>query len=77
MEFLDGMAEKLLPIEVSFLWRPQLRDPSDEMVLEAAANGSASHLITWNTGDFLPAALRFGIRVATPTEFLQIPTKEA
>lgn len=75
--FLDGMAGKLLPIEISFLWRPQLRDPSDEMVLEAAANGSASHLITWNTRDFLPAAPRFGIRVATPAEFLQTPTKES
>lgn len=71
-----GLAGRLSPIDISFLWRPQLRDPCDEMVLEAAANGSASHLITWNTRDFLPAAPRFGIRVETPTEFLHTPRKE-
>ncbi|HET6520175.1 MAG TPA: hypothetical protein VFG47_10220 [Geminicoccaceae bacterium] len=34
------------PVEVSFLRRPQLADPSDGMVLEAAANGRADWLIT-------------------------------
>jgi hypothetical protein len=29
------------PVSLSFLWRPQLRDPGDEMVLEIAVNGSA------------------------------------
>lgn len=27
------------PVRSRFLWRPQLRDPADEMVLEAAING--------------------------------------
>lgn len=29
------------PVETHFLWRPRLRDPADEMVLEAAVNGRA------------------------------------
>jgi predicted nucleic acid-binding protein len=33
-----AMAE---PVRTHFLWRPQLRDAGDEMVLEAAANGRA------------------------------------
>ena len=35
-----------------FLWRPQLRDPADEMVLEAAINGSADALVTFNDRHF-------------------------
>ena len=41
------------PVETRFLWRPQLHDPADEMVLEAAINGAADAL-----GSFQPAGLR-------------------
>lgn len=71
IDFLDGLAACLQPIEISFLWRPQLRDPCDEMVLEAAANGAASHLVTWNVRDFLPAAHKFGLQVLTPEAYLK------
>ena len=33
--FLDALARIVQPVEVHFLWRPQLRDPADELVLEA------------------------------------------
>jgi len=36
------------PVRGSFLWRPQLRDANDEMVLEAAVNGMADALVTFN-----------------------------
>ena len=29
VEFLDGPAGRLAPVEISYLWRPQLRDASD------------------------------------------------
>ena len=29
------------PVRIHYLWRPQLRDPEDEMVLETAVNGRA------------------------------------
>mgnify|MGYP001179313348 CR=1 FL=1 len=74
--FLDGLANVLLPVEISYLWRPQLRDPNDEMVLETAANRAAGHLLTWNVRDFLPAASRFDVRVVTPPEFLLSLPKE-
>ena len=48
---LCSVAEPVVPW---FLWRPQLRDPADEMVLEAAINGSADALVTFNQRDFGP-----------------------
>jgi predicted nucleic acid-binding protein len=53
------------------MWRPQLADPADELVLEAAANGRASAIVTHNGRDFLPAARDFNIEVITPSVMLQ------
>jgi putative PIN family toxin of toxin-antitoxin system len=62
---LIGMAE---PVETHFLWRPQLRDPNDEMVLEAAVNGRADALVTFNVRDYGTAAAQFGVEVLLPRE---------
>jgi hypothetical protein len=35
-EFLGELAALIEPVGVHFQWRPQSRDPNDEMVLEAA-----------------------------------------
>ena len=48
--FLDAFAGFCSPVEIHFSWRPQLNDAGDEMVLEAAVNGHADALITFNTG---------------------------
>jgi predicted nucleic acid-binding protein len=40
-EFLAELSVLVEPIEVRFPWRPQVRDLSDEVVLEAAINGRA------------------------------------
>lgn len=69
--FLDGLAKMIQPVTPYFLWRPQLRDPNDEMILEAAVNGRADRIITFNRKHFLPAAQRFGIQVLLPAEFLR------
>jgi putative PIN family toxin of toxin-antitoxin system len=37
--FVDAVIALAPPVEPHFLWRPQLRDPNDEMVLEVAING--------------------------------------
>lgn len=52
-------------IEIAFLWRPILRDPKDDMVLEAAVNGRAELLLTFNDRDFEGAA-SFDIKVERP-----------
>jgi predicted nucleic acid-binding protein len=56
--------------EIFFLWRPFLRDPGDEMVLEVAVGAQASEIVTHNVRDFEGVNERFGIRIVTPAEFL-------
>ena len=56
--------------EIYFLWRPFLRDPGDEMVLEVAVGAGVSTIITHNIRDFAGVQERFGIRIATPGEVL-------
>ncbi|MEC4812206.1 MAG: putative toxin-antitoxin system toxin component, PIN family [Scytonema sp. PMC 1069.18] len=63
---LGVLADVLKPVPIYFQWRPQLRDPNDEMVLECAINAQASAIITFNEQDFLPAAQQFGIEVIQP-----------
>jgi len=69
--FLDGLAHLMEPVDVHFLWRPQLRDPADELVLEAAVNASAAALLTFNMKHFASAAERFGLFVSQPGPFLR------
>ena len=69
-QFLSAFASACEPVETHFQWRPQLRDAGDEMVLEAAVNGRADALVTYNIRDFSPAAGRFGLRVLLPGELL-------
>jgi putative PIN family toxin of toxin-antitoxin system len=69
-EFLAGFAGVVIPVEVSYLWRPQLADPADEMVLEAAVNGRADWIVTYNIRDFSAAASRFKINVGGPAAVL-------
>jgi putative PIN family toxin of toxin-antitoxin system len=69
--FVDAVIAIAEPVKIHYLWRPQLRDPSDEMVLEAAVNGRANLLITFNVRDFGTAPARFGIEVMTPREAVE------
>lgn len=70
--FLDALAALIDPVETHFLWRPQLRDPSDEMVLEAAVNGRAQAIVTFNRRDFGSVPAKFGIDVLLPREALAL-----
>ena len=65
---LTDLASLVVPVELHMLWRPQLRDPGDEMVLETAINGRAEAIVTWNLRDFSEAASRFGISVLNPQD---------
>jgi len=66
--FLDAVLAMAEPVKTHFLWRPQLRDPGDEMVLEAAVNGRANALVTFNVRDFGIVPARFGIELMVPSE---------
>jgi len=68
---LDTLAAHAKPVHLSYLWRPQLRDPNDEMVLETALNGCADALVTFNTRDFSDVAARFALKLMTPAECIK------
>ncbi|MGR4862632.1 putative toxin-antitoxin system toxin component, PIN family [Caulobacter sp. LARHSG274] len=64
---LDAVAATAEPVRLAFLWRPAVRDPDDDMVLETAANSQADAIVTFNMRDFVVAE-RFGIEVWSPGE---------
>jgi putative PIN family toxin of toxin-antitoxin system len=66
--FLDTLAAAIEQVVFRFLWKPQLRDPADEMVLETAVNGQADRIATFNVRHLREAAAFFGISAARPGE---------
>ena len=68
--FVDAIIAMGEPVLTHFLWRPQLHDPNDEMVLEAAINGRADAIVTFNVRDFGTAASQFGVEVLLPRQVI-------
>ena len=64
--FVTAVIAMAEPVEMHFLWRPQLRDPNDEMVLEVAVNGEADVLVTFNVRDYGNVPSRFGVDLLLP-----------
>jgi putative PIN family toxin of toxin-antitoxin system len=55
--------------DVHFLWRPFLRDPDDDMVLECAVASSCEFIVTHNVRDFRRVE-ELNVRAITPADFL-------
>ena len=70
-KFVDAVLAMVEPVESYFMWRPLLRNPADEMVVEAAVNGRASAIVTFNQRDFDVVPRQFGIEVLTPAAALR------
>lgn len=70
-QFMTAVVAMAEPVETHYLWRPQLRDPDDEMVLETAANGRAELLVTFNRRDYGDAPGLFGIELLLPREAME------
>lgn len=56
---------------IFYLWRPQLKDPGDDMVLEVAVAAGCEYIITYNINDF-KGIEKFGIKAITPKAFLEL-----
>lgn len=69
-DFLDYVCTTAHLHDIHFLWRPLLKDPDDEMVLELAVGAGCSHIVTYNKGDFAGVE-KFGIEVITAKELLE------
>lgn len=70
LAFLRYLASVAHLQDIYYLWRPQLRDPNDDMVLELAVASQASYIVTHNVRDF--QNLKFDIQAITPREFLKL-----
>ncbi|MBN9079279.1 MAG: putative toxin-antitoxin system toxin component, PIN family [Rhizobiales bacterium 65-79] len=69
-QVLDVLVAISEPVEIKFLWRPQLRDAADEMVLETAINGRADAIVTFNERDFRPVPGLFGVSILQPKKVI-------
>ena len=67
-DVLDYICAESVHHKIFYLWRPVLKDPDDDFLLELAVKANAM-IVTWNVADFKRAA-QFGIQVKTPREFL-------
>ena len=68
---LDAIALVVEPIRISYLWRPVLPDPGDDLVLETAVNGRAGLVVTFNRRHFEPAAAPFGLEILAPADAVE------
>ena len=69
-DILNYLCQIAVPHDIHFLWRPRLKDPDDEMVLELAVGASCDYIVTYNKKDF-PGVKQFGIGLVTAKELLQ------
>ena len=56
--------------QVHYLWRPSLKDPGDDFVLELAVESECDFIVTHNIKDFKDIN-KFKVRAITPQELLQ------
>lgn len=70
-DLIDAICALAEPHEIYYLWRPFLRDPGDEFILDLAVAAHCGFIVTFNQRDFAGAE-RFAIRVVTPGEFLKV-----
>ena len=70
-DILDFVISNSNQWDIYYLWRPQLKDPGDDMVLELAVTANCNYIITYNVKDF-KGIENFGIEVMTPKEFLEM-----
>ena len=69
-DILDYVCSVANRRKVYYLWRPFLKDPKDDMVLELAVSAGCNIIVTYNKDDF-EGVEQFGVRVMTAQEFLR------
>ncbi|MCP4166776.1 MAG: putative toxin-antitoxin system toxin component, PIN family [Chloroflexi bacterium] len=67
LDYLAGMANQRM---VYFLWRPFLRGPKDDMILELAVSARCETIVTFNKKD-IAGVSQFGVQLMAPKEFLK------
>ena len=71
-ELLDIFLAKCLWTRVYYGWRPNLRDETDNHLIELAIAAGASRIVTRNLRDFVKPQLRFdSVHAISPQDFLK------
>lgn len=69
-DILDYLCQVANRHDIFFLWRPFLKDPKNDLVLELAVKARGKFILTYNLKDF-NGIDQFGIQAITPKEFLE------
>ena len=70
LAFLRYLCKISVRQKIFYLWRPWLKDPKDDMVLELAVASKSQYIITYNLKDFSNIR-KFGIEAIIPKNFLE------
>lgn len=70
-DFIDYICKIGNKTPIYYLWRPFLKDPFDDHVLELALASRSQYIVTFNKKDFKDAE-RYGIGIIKPGEFFEI-----
>ncbi len=70
-DVIDFLCQNANLREIFYLWRPTLKDPKDDFILELAVESNCDYIVTFNQKDFAEAK-KFGIKAVKPSEFLRI-----
>jgi putative PIN family toxin of toxin-antitoxin system len=70
-DIIDYICQIANEQQVFFLWRPFLKDPNDDMVLELAVAAGCNYIITHNKQDF-KGIEQFGMEAISPADFLRL-----
>ena len=70
-KFLDSFCAIAREAPIYFRWRPFLRDPGDDLVLECALAAGATHIVTHDVRD-IAGVSQLGVSVMTAADFLHI-----
>ncbi len=69
--FLRYLASISHQQDVFYLWRPRLKDPDDDMVLECAVAAGCKYIVTHNVRDFAGID-SLGVAAIRPADFLAL-----
>ncbi len=69
LNFIISVAKKQ---QIHYLWRPFLKDPADDMLVELAFAANANAIVTYNKKDFAGVEENFDIKVVDAKEILEI-----
>ena len=70
-DLLDFICSIGIEAKIFYLWRPYLKDPYDDHILELAVAAGAKYVVSYNRKDF-QGIERFGIEVVGPRKILEL-----